>query len=95
MDRGTRHEADWPPNELLSAETWLLVLMKVDGALVMYVAPVTEAAGGSPGPAAAAVDTGAAMAIALRAAATRTRRARVGFTANKPLTLRWAELPGM
>jgi hypothetical protein len=76
---------------LLSDETWLLLLMKVDGAVVMYVAPVTETAGGSPAAAradvaAAAVDTGAAIAIALTAAAIGTRRARVNFLANLLLT---------
>ena len=59
----------------------------------MYVAPVTVAAGLSTGSAAAAVDTGAAMPIALRAAATRTRRARVGFLADLALALRCVELP--
>jgi hypothetical protein len=76
------------------AETWLLVLVKVDGAVVMYLGPVIVAAGLSTGPAAAAVDTGAAMAIALRTTATRTRRARVGFLANLALALRCVELPG-
>src|SRR5258706_305316 len=62
--------------------------MKVVGAVLMYLGPVTVASGASPGPAAravvaaAAVDTGAAMASALRAAATRTRRARLVFLAN-------------
>jgi hypothetical protein len=93
-DAAKRHPADWPPSEVLPEETWLLLLMKVVGAVVMYVGPVIVAAGPSTGPAAAAVDTGAAMAIALRAAATRTRRARVGFLANLALALRCVELPG-
>src|SRR5258706_8434801 len=35
------HAADWFPSEVLPSETWLLSLMKVVGAVVMYVDPVT------------------------------------------------------
>jgi hypothetical protein len=87
-DAANRHKALWSPSEVSPKETWLLLLMKVVGAVVMYVGPVTVAAGPSTAPAAAAVDTGAAMAIALKAAATHTRRARVGFLANLALALR-------
>jgi hypothetical protein len=76
---------------VLPEEVWLLLLVNVDGAVVMYVAPVTVAccpATGSAGAVvAAAVDTGAAMAIALRMAATRMRRVRSGFMAI-PFSLR-------
>lgn len=75
-----RHAATWFPDELLPGETWLLVLMKVAGALVMNVGPTTVAVGRATAGAAVAapaVDTGAAIAIALRAAATPTRRFRV------------------
>jgi hypothetical protein len=71
-------------------ETWLLVLMNVDGAVVMYVGPVAVAAGATSeaAVAAAAVDTGAATAIVLRAAATPIRRVRVGFMSNLPFDWR-------
>jgi hypothetical protein len=70
------------PDVLLAGETWLLVLMKVDGALVMYRGPMTVAAGGATAGAvvvAPAVDAGAAIAMALRAAAIPARRVLVGF----------------
>jgi hypothetical protein len=62
-----------------------LVLVKVDGALVMNVGPITEPAGRATAGAAVAapaVDTGAAIAIALTAAATTKRRVRVVFMSN-------------
>jgi hypothetical protein len=85
-----RHAATWLPDELFPGDTWLLVLMKVDGALVMYVGPTTVAAGRATtgaAVAAPAVATGAAMAIALSAAATPTSRVRVGFMSNLPFNL--------
>jgi hypothetical protein len=75
---------------LLPGETWLLVLTKVDGALVMYRGPMTVAAGRATAGAAVAapaVGAGAAIAIALRAAAIPTRRVLVGFMSNLPFNL--------
>jgi hypothetical protein len=75
-----RHGATWFPAEVSAEETWLLVLMKVAGAVVTYLGPTSVAACPPAGTVAApAVDTGAAMAIVLRAAATATRSVRVGF----------------
>ena len=88
-DAANRHWADWSPSDVSPRETWLLLLMKVDGAVVICVGPVTMAAGRSTEPparaavAAAAVDTGAAMAIALRAAGTR-HETRPGRLLGKP-----------
>jgi hypothetical protein len=84
-----RHAATWLPDELLPWETWLLVLTKVDGAVVMYLGPTRVGAGAPAGAAVAApaVDTGTAIAIALRAAAIPTRRVRVGFMSNLPFNL--------
>jgi hypothetical protein len=68
------------------AETWIFVLMIVDGAVVMYVGPVTafpsSATGSAAAVAAPAVDIAAAMAIVVTAAATRVRRVRVGFMSH-------------
>jgi hypothetical protein len=76
--RGRHHPAVCDPAEVALAETWLLLLMKVAGAVVMYVGPTTLA--GCPAEAAApAVDTGAAMAMVVRAA---TRCSRVSFMSN-------------
>jgi hypothetical protein len=85
--RGARasHAATWFPDELPPGDTWLLVLMKVAGALVMNLGPTTVSAGRTTAGAAVAapaVDTGAASAIALRAAATPTSRVRVAFMSN-------------
>jgi hypothetical protein len=63
--------------------------MKVDGAVVIHVDPVTLGAGAAAGAAVAAlaVDTGAAMAIVLRAAAIPTRCVLVGFMSDLPFNL--------
>jgi hypothetical protein len=63
-----------------------LVLMKVAGALVMNVGPVTVATGGPAGAAvtAPADATGAAVAIAPRATTHPKRRVRIGFMSNLP-----------
>jgi hypothetical protein len=67
-------------------ETSLFMLTKLDGAVVMKVVPATVAGGLAAGAvvAAPALDTGAAMAIALRTVATPIRRVRVGFMAHLP-----------
>jgi hypothetical protein len=86
-----RHAAIWFPDVLASGETWLLLFTKVDGALVMYVGPMTVVAGwGAVGAAVAApaVETGAAIAIALSALATTKRRVRRDFMSNLSFTLR-------
>jgi hypothetical protein len=76
---------------LPAGETWLLLLTKVVGALVMYVGPTTvvaRLATAGAGVEAPAVATGAAIAIALKATATPTRRVLIGFMSNLPFELR-------
>jgi hypothetical protein len=85
-----RHEAIWSPDELLTGEVWLLVLTNVDGALVTYVAPMTVSAGRAvvgAAVAAPAVETGAAIAMALRTVASPVRRIPVVFMSNLPFHL--------
>jgi uncharacterized protein YfiM (DUF2279 family) len=80
--RGRRHPAVWFPNEVLPGEVWLLRFVKLVGAVVMYLGPTTVAAGrvtAGAAVAAAAVDTGAAMAMVVRAV---TRCVRVSFMSN-------------
>jgi hypothetical protein len=75
---------------LSAVETWLLVLVKVDGAVVMNTGPDTGAATGPTAGAAVAalaLDTGAAIAIALRTAGTHTRRVRVELISSLPFNL--------
>jgi hypothetical protein len=85
---GWKHQKEtWSPDVLLPGETWLLLLMKVVGALVVYTGPTIVSVGralAGAAVAALAVVTGAAIANALRAAANPIRLIREGFMSILP-----------